>query len=83
MTDKSEVALELEDVVRHIVDDKDAVAVEEFDEEDALVLQIHVAPDELGRVIGRQGRTIRALRSLLEVRGAETGEYYEVEIVEP
>ena len=47
------------------------------------MLQVEVAPEELGRVIGRQGRSVRSLRALLEVRGAETGEYYEVEIVEP
>jgi len=56
---------------------------EEIEEEDAIVLQVEVAPEELGRVIGRQGRSVRSLRALLEVRGAEAGEYYEVEIVEP
>ncbi|MDE2976648.1 MAG: KH domain-containing protein [Acidobacteriota bacterium] len=59
------------------------VVVSEIEEEDAIVLQVEVAPEELGRVIGRQGRSVRSLRALLEVRGAEAGEYYEVEIVEP
>lgn len=79
----SEVAEQLADVVRSIVDQPEAVRVEEIEEEDAIVLQIEVAPEELGRVIGRQGRSVRSLRALLEVRGAETGEYYEIEIVEP
>ncbi len=79
----SEVADQLAGVVRSIVDRPEAVRVEEIEEEDAIVLQVEVAPEELGRVIGRQGRTVRSLRALLEVRGAETGEYYEVEIVEP
>ncbi len=79
----SEVADQLAGVVRSIVDEPEAVRVEELEEEDAIVLQVEVAPEELGRVIGRQGRTVRSLRALLEVRGAETGEYYEVEIVEP
>ncbi len=79
----SEVADQLAGVVRSIVDEPEAVRVEEIEEEDAIVLQVEVAPEELGRVIGRQGRTVRSLRALLEVRGAETGEYYEVEIVEP
>ncbi len=79
----SEVADQLADVVRSIVDRPEAVRVEEIEEEDAIVLQVEVAPEELGRVIGRQGRSVRSLRALLEVRGAETGEYYEVEIVEP
>jgi predicted RNA-binding protein YlqC (UPF0109 family) len=79
----SEVADQLAGVIRSIVDRPEAVRVEEIEEEDAIVLQVEVAPEELGRVIGRQGRTVRSLRALLEVRGAETGEYYEVEIVEP
>lgn len=79
----SEVADQLADVVRSMVDRGDAVRVEEIEEEDAIVLQVEVAPEELGRVIGRQGRSVRSLRALLEVRGAEAGEYYEVEIVEP
>lgn len=79
----SEVADQLAGVVRSMVDREDAVRVEEIEEEDAIVLQVEVAPDEIGRVIGRQGRSVRSLRALLEVRGAEAGEYYEVEIVEP
>ena len=80
----SEVADQLAGVVRSMVDRGDAVRVEEIEEEDAIrPLQVEVAPDELGRVIGRQGRSVRSLRALLEVRGAEAGEYYEVEIVEP
>ena len=79
----AEVAEQLAGVVRSIVDQPEAVRVEEIEEEDAIVLQIEVAPEELGRVIGRQGRSVRSLRALLEVRGAETGEYYEIEIVEP
>ena len=79
----SEVADQLAGVVRSIVDQPEAVRVDEIEEEDAIVLQVEVAPDELGRVIGRQGRSVRSLRALLEVRGTETGEYYEVEIVEP
>ena len=80
----SEVADQLASVVRSMVDRGDAVRVEEIEEEeDAIVLQVEVAPEELGRVIGRQGRSVRSLRALLEVRGAEAGEYYEVEIVEP
>ncbi len=79
----SDVAEQLASVVRSMVDQGDAVRVEEIEEEDAVVLQVEVAPEELGRVIGRQGRSVRSLRALLEVRGAGAGEYYEVEIVEP
>ncbi len=79
----SEVADQLAGVVRAIVDRPETVRVEEIEEEDAVVLRLQVASEELGRVIGRQGRSVRSLRALLEVRGEETGEYYELEIVEP
>ncbi len=76
------VAPQLEEVVRRLVDDRDAVAVEADDLGDTVVLRLSVAPDELGRVIGRQGRTVRALRSLLELRGSGDDVYYDLEVVE-
>ena len=58
-------ATELVDyLVRSIVEDPDEVAVEEFDEDDELVLEIKVADDDLGRVIGREGRVAKAIRTI-------------------
>jgi hypothetical protein len=55
----------LEDLARRLVDDPDAVRVEREDRDDAVVLRLHVAKDDVGQVIGRQGRIARALRQLV------------------
>jgi predicted RNA-binding protein YlqC (UPF0109 family) len=52
-------------LARELVDEPDAVRVETEEREDALVLHLHVAPDDVGKVIGRQGRIARALRTLV------------------
>ena len=52
------------------MDDPDAVRVEEVDGDDALVLRLHVAKDDVGKVIGRQGRIARALRAIVRAGGA-------------
>ena len=55
----------LEDLARRLVDDPDAVRVEREERDDAVVLRLHVAKDDVGKVIGRQGRIARALRQLV------------------
>lgn len=79
----SDVADQLVDVVKTLVDDPDSVELDTEDLGGTVLLNVTVAEDELGRVIGRQGRTVRALRTLLEVRGTESGVYYDLEVVEP
>jgi len=72
----------VEALARDLVDRPDAVAVGSFEDEGVLVFELTVDPSELGRVIGRQGRTAQALRTLLEAAGARHGRYYELEILE-
>jgi predicted RNA-binding protein YlqC (UPF0109 family) len=79
----SEAQRVLTELVRALVDHPDAVRVEEEDLGHTILLKVHADPDDLGKVIGRQGRTVWALRSLLEVRTVEGDAYYDVEIVEP
>jgi predicted RNA-binding protein YlqC (UPF0109 family) len=55
---------------RGLVDEPDAVRVERVEEADAVVLRLSVAPDDVGKVIGRQGRVARALRTLVRSAGA-------------
>lgn len=72
----------LEWIARRLVDEPDAVRVEREEREDAVVFHLHVAPDDVGKVIGRQGRIARALRSLVRAAGARADERYLLEIVD-
>ena len=60
----------LEWLARRLVDDPEAVRVETEEREDAIVFHLHVAPDDVGKVIGKQGRIARALRSIVRAGGA-------------
>ncbi|HET6642576.1 MAG TPA: KH domain-containing protein [Gaiellaceae bacterium] len=57
-------------LARQLVDDPDAVRVEEEERDDAVVLRLHVAQEDVGKVIGRQGRLARALRAIVRAGGA-------------
>jgi uncharacterized protein len=57
-------------IARGLVDDPGSVRVERIDEGDVVVLRLQVAPDDVGKVIGRQGRVARALRTLVRAAGA-------------
>jgi predicted RNA-binding protein YlqC (UPF0109 family) len=70
-------------LARELVDEPDAVRVDEEEREDALVLVLHVAPDDVGKVIGRQGRIARALRTLVRASAAREGRRVLVEIADP
>ena len=60
----------VEFLARSLVDDPDAVRVEREERDDALVLHLHVAEGDVGKVIGRQGRIARALRTIVRAGGA-------------
>jgi uncharacterized protein len=72
----------LEFLARRLVDEPDAVRVEEVDEEDTLVLRLHVAQEDLGKVIGRQGRIARALRTVVRAGSARERRRVQLEIVD-
>ena len=67
-------------LVRGLVDDPDSVEVIEERREDGAVLVVRVAPDDRGKVIGRQGRVVSALRSVVRAGGIRTGGPTHVEI---
>ena len=69
-------------LARELVDDPGAVRVETEEREDALVLVLHVAPDDVGKVIGRQGRIVRALRTLVRACAVREGRRVLVEIAD-
>jgi predicted RNA-binding protein YlqC (UPF0109 family) len=69
-------------IARGIVDDPDAVEVEVEEEEDGVLrLLLTVADDDRGKVIGRGGRTIRAIRDVMRATGTRAGVNVQVEIV--
>ncbi|HEU4401559.1 MAG TPA: KH domain-containing protein [Candidatus Polarisedimenticolia bacterium] len=72
----------VETVAKDLVDNASAVEVAVVEEDGVSVFELVVDPDELGRVIGRQGRTAQALRTLLGVAGARHGRSYDLEILE-
>jgi hypothetical protein len=71
----------LEYVARSLVDKPDAVWVEVDDEGDETLLTLGVDQEDMGRVIGRDGRIANAIRSLLRVMGTRDGRHVELEIV--
>jgi uncharacterized protein len=72
----------LEYLARHLVDEPDAVRVDSEDTGDAVVFHLRVAPSDLGKVIGRQGRLARALRTIVRAGGARADRRYQLDIVE-
>jgi predicted RNA-binding protein YlqC (UPF0109 family) len=69
-------------LARQLVDEPDAVRVETEELADTTVLRLHVAPDDVGKVIGRQGRIARALRTVVRASGARSHRRYVLEIVD-
>lgn len=72
----------LEFIVRSLVDEPDGVEVTQTEEEDALVLELSVAEDDAGMVIGRRGRTISALRTVMRAVGASQDRRVLVDLVD-
>jgi predicted RNA-binding protein YlqC (UPF0109 family) len=72
----------IEHVAKALVADPAEVLVESFDEERETVIELTVAEEDTGRVIGRQGRTARALRHLLSAASLKTNKRYALEILE-
>ena len=72
----------LAELARRLVDEPDTVRVEEVDGDDgSLVLRLHVAEGDIGKVIGRQGRIARALRTVVRAGGPNAGRRLQLEIV--
>jgi len=72
----------LEYLARQLVDEPDAVRVERVDEDDTVLLRLHVAQEDLGKVIGRQGRIARALRTIVRAGSAREQRRVQLEIVD-
>jgi predicted RNA-binding protein YlqC (UPF0109 family) len=79
------MALDLKELVEHtvrtMVDDPSQVQVDVVEGTDKTTYEVHVAPGDVGRMIGRQGRTINALRTVLRAAGRRLGKRVTVEII--
>jgi predicted RNA-binding protein YlqC (UPF0109 family) len=69
-------------LVKGLVDEPEEVSVESFEEDDALVLELHVADDDTGKVIGRNGRTVHAIRTVMRACGSKQGRRVLVDVVD-
>jgi hypothetical protein len=69
-------------IVKSLVDNADTVDVRELERNGATLIEVRVAQQDVGKIIGKQGRTIRALRSLARIAGTKRNRRYLLEIVE-
>jgi hypothetical protein len=72
----------IEDIAKALVDIPDEVSVHEVLGEQVTVLELKVAPSDLGKVIGKQGRTARSIRTLLGAMGTKLNRRFSLEILE-
>jgi len=72
----------VEDIAKALVDIPEEVAVREVQGEQATLLELRVAPSDLGKVIGKQGRTARSIRTLLGAAGMKLNRRFTLDILE-
>lgn len=72
----------VEKIVKSLVGNADAVEVAEFPEGKNVKIEVRVGEGDMGRLIGREGRTIKAVRSLLYYAGQKHGKRFQLDIVE-
>ena len=72
----------LEQVVKGLVDHPDAVNITEIEQERTTVYELRLDPSDVGRVIGRSGRTVNAIRTLLQAGSAKAGKFTRLDIID-
>ena len=72
----------IEDIAKSLVDVPDEVVVTTVDGEQVTVIELKVAPGDLGKVIGKQGRTARSIRTILGAAGMKLNRRFTLEILE-
>ena len=68
-------------IVRPIVSDPDAVVINQIDQGHTIVLELKVAPEDMGKVIGKQGRRAQAIRAIVKARATLQGKRVVVDII--
>ena len=72
----------IEHIAKALVDEPEQVAVRSIDGEQGTVVELRVSPNDLGRIIGKQGRTARSIRTILSAAGMKLRKRYTLEILE-
>ena len=72
----------LRQIVQYLVDDQDAVEVDCLEKDGVVTLNVHVAPSDTGKLIGKQGRTARSLRTIISAAGMKLHHRYALNIEE-
>lgn len=68
-------------ITKSLVDKPDEVEVKETEGKQGIVIEVKVAPDDMGKIIGKQGRIAKALRAVVKAAAAKTGQKVAVEIM--
>jgi predicted RNA-binding protein YlqC (UPF0109 family) len=71
----------VEFIARSLVDNPDDVQVTEIEEEGSIIIELRVAPDDMGKVIGKQGKIAKSIRTLTKAAAAKEGKRVGVEIM--
>jgi len=72
----------VEFIAKALVDHPEAVHVRQIEGERAIVIEVKVAPDDVGKIIGKQGRIVNALRTVVKAAAVRTGKRVTVEILQ-
>ena len=72
----------LELIITNLVDDKDAVSIEEIEEAKSITYKVKVSKDDMGKVIGKQGRVARSIRTVMKSVSAKEGKKANIEFVD-
>jgi hypothetical protein len=72
----------LEQVVKGLVDHPDAVDITQIEQERTTVYELRLHPTDVGRIIGKSGRTVNTIRSLMQAGSAKAGKFTRLEIIE-
>jgi len=72
----------LELIITNLVDNKDAVSIEEIEEEKSVTYKVKVSKEDMGKVIGKQGRVARSIRTVMKSVSAKEGKKANIEFVD-
>ena len=72
----------IEYIVKNLVDNPDGVDVKQIEHEKTLILEVRVSPPDVGKVIGRQGRTVNAIRTILSAAATRASKRAVLDVID-